>query len=616
MRLSIVVVGLLVLVSVPGMLRAQGIQQTDWSGGGGVTGPVTDWEDRFDAAGGVSWQSVPGRMALSSSALGSPVEHLINDEYYLSFGIDSADLDGDGDTDIVGVAEGSRTVAVWWNEGGSPPTLVKEVIDTVNEPSAIRAADISGDGLPDVVVAMNPAVGKIRWWRNDGGAPVTWTRGDIDMDWGSSFEVFTDDVDGDGRADVLSTSYDRKEVAWWHNDGGDSISWTKHTVDAGFDGAHSVCTGDFDGDGDRDLVAAAAVDNQVAWWRNDGGDPISWTKTVIDTQFTGGRSVCTADFDGDGDTDIAGTCWSNHVKWWRNDGGDPVVWTEFVVRTLFDGGHSIRAADLNGDGRTDILAAGFVADLVAWWENAGGDPVSWIEHTVAAGYNGAIEVHSGDVDGDGDLDMLSTSYNLGEFTWWEISEFGESGELTGSILDTQGSQPGSIEWSSIEPPGTSLAFQIRSSEDPEDLGGWSSNITTPGSLGGLGRYVQYRVLLASIDPNVSPILDQVVFGPPLMGVESSSTHKPGRALAVRPNPFNPLTTLSFSLEKNGPVRLTVFSTSGRRVRALADGRFSSGIHELTWDGTDDLGRTLPSGVYWIRLEAGDRRDTRKMVLLR
>jgi hypothetical protein len=614
MRTLCVLVVLFAAVSSPSW--AQEADQTDWRGGGSVSGPVAQWADTFESSTGVSWMSVPGQLALSSSPLTTPSEYLLNDEYYLAFGIDSADFDGDGDTDLVGTAEASRILAIWWNNGDSPVTFTREVIATPNQPSAVRAADIDSDGHVDIVATINHAREKVAWWRNGGDDPITWTKQDIDGAWGGAYEVFTDDVNQDGHLDVLSTAWERQEVAWWENDGGDPIVWTKHVVDGDFLGAHSVCTGDFDDDGDVDLVGTSGLIHQVAWWRNDGGDPIFWTKTVLDTQFVGGRSVCTADFDGDGDVDFAGTCWDHHVKWWRNDGGDPIVWTPFTIRAHFDGGHSIRAADVNGDGRVDLLAAGFILDAMAWWENNGGDPVSWTEHMVATSYDGAIEVHSGDVDGDGALEVLGTSYNLGEFTWWEVTEFGTSGELTSSVLDTQGSGLGSIDWVATNPAGTSLHFQVRSSDDFASMGSWSGDINTPANLGALDRYVQYKVVLGSADPAGSPILDRVVFGPPLAGVESGSLSRPARSLAASPNPFNPQATISFAMDREEKIRISVYSATGRRVRTLADGVYAAGPHQLSWDGQDNHGRSLPSGMYLVRLEAPGYHESKKLVLLR
>ncbi|MCB1184178.1 carbohydrate-binding protein [bacterium] len=93
---------------------------------------------------------------------------------------------------------------------------------------------------------------------------------------------------------------------------------------------------------------------------------------------------------------------------------------------------------------------------------------------------------------------------------------------------------------------------------------------------------------------------------------------PGAIGPVRnfPNPFNPSTTIAFEIGAAGPVRVTVFDARGRAVRVLADGRLPVGRHEIAWDGRDGEGRTLGSGVYFYRLEAGGAARIGKMVLVK
>ena len=86
--------------------------------------------------------------------------------------------------------------------------------------------------------------------------------------------------------------------------------------------------------------------------------------------------------------------------------------------------------------------------------------------------------------------------------------------------------------------------------------------------------------------------------------------------ANQPNPFNPSTTIRYSLEAAGSVRLLVYDTTGRRVRSLVQGSESAGEHSVAFDGRDDRGDVLASGVYFYRLEAGSVVKTRKMVLLK
>jgi hypothetical protein len=82
----------------------------------------------------------------------------------------------------------------------------------------------------------------------------------------------------------------------------------------------------------------------------------------------------------------------------------------------------------------------------------------------------------------------------------------------------------------------------------------------------------------------------------------------------QPNPFNPVTQIGFRLRQDGPARLRIYSIDGRLVRTLLDGPLAAGEQMTTWDGRDEGGRPLPSGLYLYAFEAAGQRETRKMLM--
>ncbi len=84
----------------------------------------------------------------------------------------------------------------------------------------------------------------------------------------------------------------------------------------------------------------------------------------------------------------------------------------------------------------------------------------------------------------------------------------------------------------------------------------------------------------------------------------------------RPNPFNPITTVSFELPVRQKVDLSIYDVSGRLVRTLASGSMNAGTHEMIWDGRSMTGEAGASGVYFYRLQADDFSETKKMILIR
>jgi hypothetical protein len=89
-----------------------------------------------------------------------------------------------------------------------------------------------------------------------------------------------------------------------------------------------------------------------------------------------------------------------------------------------------------------------------------------------------------------------------------------------------------------------------------------------------------------------------------------------RLESVGPNPTRARTSLRFSVERREHVRAEVVDVTGRRVAVLADGIFEGGSHAVTWAGVDSDGRRAASGVYYLRVAAGDVAEARAVTLLR
>lgn len=83
-----------------------------------------------------------------------------------------------------------------------------------------------------------------------------------------------------------------------------------------------------------------------------------------------------------------------------------------------------------------------------------------------------------------------------------------------------------------------------------------------------------------------------------------------------PNPFGDRTSIRFALGYAGPVTLTVVDVTGRRVRELLRGDRGEGSHQVSWSGRDDAGRTVPNGIYFVRLEGAGGSVSQQMLLVR
>jgi len=101
-----------------------------------------------------------------------------------------------------------------------------------------------------------------------------------------------------------------------------------------------------------------------------------------------------------------------------------------------------------------------------------------------------------------------------------------------------------------------------------------------------------------------------------VNVEDHPAAKQGFALGNHPNPFKQTTKISYHLPKDGDVLLTVYNQIGQKVRTLVQERQGYGSQSITWDGSNDAGEELGSGIYVYRLQVDDKVQTRRLMLIR
>lgn len=601
-----------ILLLLPLFLSADELSQTDWSGGPGQQGPSNEWGTGFAAAGDVSWRAVAGQIALSSVPLATPLEDRLDDSFEGGISVYTSDIDGDGDTDVIGSAHYTDDVKLWMNEGGDPISWAEYTVDgDFTDPCEVYAADVDGDGRTDILgSAYSGAL--ISWWRNDGSTPSDWEEHTIREGYHGAHDVWAGDLDDDGDTDVVGVAAEDDEITWWRNDGGEPIQWFEQVIDDQVDYPCRVEVVDIDDDGLLDILSTAWLDQEVAWWRNEGGSPISWDKQTIRNNYTGTHGIHGADLDDDGDIDVLGAAMnlSDITVWW-NEGGDPIEWTEQVIDGSFVGAGYVYSHDIDGDGDLDIVGSSWGSGGIAWWEN-GGNGGTWVKHTVIQGVGQTSSVYADDVDGDGDIDILGTGFDADFISWWQVTEFLPEGELTSSIVDRGVAEELSrIEWAGVETAASPLCFQVRCSDDPEDMGAWSPEIPAPANLDGhVGRYIQYRALLRTSDTRFSPILSELTVLTNPVGIEDEPVPVPDTPSQICiPNPASGAVTITFILPHDCHVDLGLFDILGRRVSTLAMAYYSAGSHSIRVSG-------LLAGTYVCRLIAGDHFSDTQLVALK
>lgn len=335
-------------------------------------------------------------------------EHAIDTEFDGANFVSTADVDGDGELDILGSAENSNQI-VWW-ENTNKFEFIKHIIDDqLEDAKCVYGGDLDNDLDMDIVAASESG-NEIAWWENDG--LLNFTKHIIVSDWTRVLSICVTDIDNDNDLDIAGASSGENEIAWWKNDGTGNFS--KNTIDDYFRGASSIYVDDIDSDGDMDLLGAASTDSDIAWWENDGYS--NFSKHTVDNDFSNACAVFTADINGDDKLDILGVArYDNEISWWENDGS--LNFTKHIIDDDITWPESVSAADLDLDGDIDVLGAAYLDGLIIWYENKGGYFSE--KNILNSQLYGACSVWPSDIDNDGDIDVIGASRMKDIVLVWE-----------------------------------------------------------------------------------------------------------------------------------------------------------------------------------------------------
>jgi FG-GAP-like repeat len=438
----------------------------------------------------------------------------------------AADLDGDGDMDVLSASVIDDKVAWYENLGGGNFGSQQVISTLANGPFDIHAADLDGDGDADVLSA---SIGDdtISWYENLGGGAFA-PRAIVSTVADGAFAVYAEDLDGDGDLEVLSASAVDDKIAWYENLGGGAFG-PQQVISTLAVGAASVHATDLDGDGDADVLSASWDDDKIAWYENLGGGAFG-PQQVISTSADLALAVTTADLDGDGDADVLSASDADgKIAWYRNEDGLGTFSSELVITTKAKGASSVVAADMDGDGDMDVLSASWKDDKVAWYENLGGG--GWPQHLITNQADGAVSVHTADLDGDGDLDVLSAAFFGDEVAWYEnLAPIGAN--YCGPAVPNSSGNPGRIEAFGSELAGDDCVT-LRGLDLALSQFGYFLNSTAqgfvnpPGSQGNL-------CLSGAIGRYNASILNSGAAGMISLRIDLSQTPTPGGPVVIQP----------------------------------------------------------------------------------
>lgn len=352
----------------------------------------------------------------------------------------SADLDSDGDLDILLSLYADSTL-VWYENSGNGNFENQQILSWNNAHAYfINTADLDNDGDIDIVSDLRDD-NKIVWYENNGNA----TFGEqkiITMNLNNVRNVSVVDMDNDGWVDVLSSSFNDHKVVWYKNNGNGIFSDEKIIVTFPSGYYVSVFSTDMDNDGDEDVLTSFSLNK---WYKNDGNGNFEEQETTIETE----GAIYPVDIDTDGDIDIMQASSANIV--WYENMGDGNLGNEQIITGGSDVFVSIHTADLNSDGNMDILYTNDEHTTILWCLNQGNGnfanpQIAVTTIPVFLPFMGLFySIDAGDFDGDGDIDILQNSGSndyVNDLIWYAndgLNNFGEANVVMRNVeLDNIG----------------------------------------------------------------------------------------------------------------------------------------------------------------------------------
>ncbi|MGB5820500.1 MAG: VCBS repeat-containing protein, partial [Saonia sp.] len=301
----------------------------------------------------------------------------------------------------------------------SPATFTERLIsDTATGATSIFPVDVDSDGDMDLIATHFDST-TVGWYDNNGAATPTFTFRTVDASFIGGRSTWGADLDSDGDIDLLAAGETGNLVTWYENNGASTPGFVRRTVTNNIVGATSVAAADLDRDGHMDVMSASEVDNLVAWYRNDGAAVPTFTKYVISAESDTALWLSPADVDGDGDVDVAlASIDDNAISWFRND-GNQTGWTRTVATLGATGARAVHVADIDLDGDIDLVGGSEFDDTVAWFENVDGAGTMFTAHELSSAVLGASSVHADDMDGDGDIDIVSVGFDSSTVNFFE-----------------------------------------------------------------------------------------------------------------------------------------------------------------------------------------------------
>ena len=572
-----------------------------------------------------------------------------------------ADIDNDEDIEVVAVDWNTRKVYVWNSDGTVQQGWPRDV--GINPWSTPALGNIAGDGKLEVVVGNGD--GNIYAWNSDGtevvdgdGNPATLGVLKVTGSMWLYGSAALADIDNDGYDEVIIGGRDGKLYAL--NGNGSNVPHFPYVTTGPI--TCSPAVGDVDDDGQPEIVFASG-NYKVYVINTDSTSVPGWPKSGINMSGDIQPSPALGDLDGDGKLDVIIGTSNGYVGAYKGYNGVTIPGWPVLASTL-GSQCSPTIGDIDGDGLLEVLFGAENGKLYAW--NHDGTEASGFPIQMSGEVRGPALIW--DIDADGYTNVICQNWDRTVYIWdmsgafnytrstypWpmfrhdiprsglytkgvltavELSSFAVLPSDAGVILewytnldDTLGAQ-----WNVYRRDVTEHYVNPAAEEAPLTSGqlpeGYVRVNSRPVEASG-PNYYRFKDVSAEGGRWYSYVLGRVyqegeiLFGPYAVFAPTSSVPRVPALSQNFPNPFQPRTTVGFSVPGQAgevdvltPVSIRVYDVSGRLVKTLVDEPRAPGFYSVHWDATSDAGQRVAGGIYFIRARIGDFSGSKKTVVL-
>jgi hypothetical protein len=546
-------------------------------------------------------------------------------------------IDANKGLDIVAASRQTKEVYCFKYDGTSLPGWPRSTENYIR--AGMVVGDINNDGINEVIGIDEGGV--LYVWKNNG---VEYRDGDNNNSTQGVFARLTGctlqysspcvaDIDNDGKDEIIVATQGKQLCAY--NEDGTQVSGFPITLSDEVSGSPAV--GDVDGDGQLDIVVALRDGNVRAIRGNNGVN--LWTRSLIALPHNPdffGPSPALGDVNGDGKLETFWPTWDGKLYGLTYTGTNLAGFPTTYSTTTYTESSPI-IADIDGDGLRDILIGSEEKAIWAW--NRNGTVLAGFPLTTSDAMRGVPQVC--DLDKDGKVDLVAAGWDKTVYVW-KFNTTWNAANAPWPRFHANLHNNGRLNFT-VPTPVLGTKFDYRVASDrinlewfvPAEAGSRFTVDRARVENGVTGAFVSIaKKLDAGLDGQVQLHDTNIEMGERYVyrlngdtGVvnETNSVYVPvSRADLGQnyPNPFNPSTKIEYWVPESpragarSSVNVTVYDVSGARVKTLVSGPKTAGHYVAQWDGRDDRGTAVSSGIYFYRMTTAGFASTRKMVLLK